>query len=332
MRPASFRPGHAASPTAPGLAEAARAYGLDPAALTPVASAYREAAAYRAGSVLLKPWRYGERQLAQVAAALVHLEEQAFTLAPRLCLTQDGRRWAGGWYASTWLDGRRPRFPAELNQAALSLGCFHRAAAGCPLPWPAGRSWRRRWARLLGDLHDCRRRAQSGSAPFDRAYAAAAPAFIRQAETCLRALDACGYDRLEAAMRQTPGFCHRDVTAANLVTDGQGRICLVDPDTWGPELRIHDLAQLLAAGAGENPADALEAVSTYQQVAGPLSRDERALLPWDYLLPRDFWWAGLCRYRRPAPGTDPAKSLQNAITGAPARDACVKVLARELES
>jgi Ser/Thr protein kinase RdoA (MazF antagonist) len=310
--------------------QAALAFGLDPDTLAPVASAYRDAAAYRAGSVLLKPWRYGERQLHLMTGALRHMQRQGFSLAPRLVLARGGRPFAGDprqrWYAVTWIEGRRPRFPAELPEAAKSLAAFHGAARGFAVTWQPARSWRRRWASLLTDLLAFRRRAEAGSTPFDRAFAAAAPAFLKQAEACLEALETCGYDGLEAASRRTGGFCHRDVTAANLVTDGRGRVCLVDPDTWGPDLRLYDLTQLLTTGAACDPGRAIKAIRTYEAEAGQLSPAERALLPWNYLLPREFWWAGHCRYRRPSAGVEPGKALHNALTGAPARDACAKGL------
>lgn len=311
------------------LREAAAAYGLDPAELEPVASAYRPAAAYRAGPVLLKPYRYPERQLYYATRALDHLALRGFSRAPRLVRSrlQEPYIRAGGrlWYATTWIEGRRPRLPADLQLAANALAAFHRAARGCYVPWSPGRSWPARWARLLADLRRFERSAGAGSTPFDRAFAHVAPRFIGQAEAALAALQALDYTGLEAGARQE-GFCHRDITAANLVSDRQGRVCLVDPDTWGAELRLHDLARLLITGCGWNPRTALTALTAY----GPLSAAERRLLPAALLLPREVWWAGLCRYQRTQPGADPERLLRSAIAGAPARDACVKALREAL--
>ncbi|HLN62789.1 MAG TPA: hypothetical protein VK464_14685, partial [Symbiobacteriaceae bacterium] len=151
---------------------AARAWGLDPGALQPVASAYRPAAAFRAGSVLLKPFRYGERPLYYATRALFHLERQGCPHVPRLVAAPGGEPYLrlGGqyWYATTWLDGRPPRFPAELPAAAEALAAFHQASAGCFVPWSPSRSWRHRWARLLADLHAFRHLAEAGRTPFDR--------------------------------------------------------------------------------------------------------------------------------------------------------------------
>lgn len=309
-------------------AEAARQYGLEPDALRPVASAYREAAAWRAGGVLLKPYRYGKRQLLQVVRALQHLRD--FPLVPQLVPARGGRPYVGRpgawWYATGWIEGRPPRFPAELAEAAGALGSFHRAAEGYPESWSPSRSWRRRWTRLLGDLRECLRLAGQGRTDFDRAFVRAAPAFIRQAEACVQALDACGYDTAEAGARRRPGFCHRDVTAANLVVDGRGRVCLVDPDTWGPDLRLYDLTRLLLAGCAHNPGAAATAVSAYETLAGPLSIAERRLLPWAYLLPREAWWAGVCHYRRPSAGVNPTALLESAVADMGRRVACVRAL------
>jgi hypothetical protein len=188
---------------------AARAYGLDPDRLEPVASVYRPNAAYRAGRVLLKPFRYGERQLYYVTAALRHLAQQGCGLVPRLVAARDGAPYIqsgdGWWYATTWIAGRPPRLPAELPAAASALAAFHAAAEDCYIPYSSSRSWRRRWHTLLNDISAFGRHARSGGTAFDRQYAEAAALFVPQAEQALAALDRYGYDRLESALRQRRG-------------------------------------------------------------------------------------------------------------------------------
>ncbi|HYF95121.1 MAG TPA: hypothetical protein VD969_23130 [Symbiobacteriaceae bacterium] len=317
----------------PEAAATARAYGLAPNRLQPVASAYREAAAFRAGGVLLKPFRYGERRLYYATVALRHMAERGCRLVPALVETPDGDRYIRigdtWWYATTWITGRRPRWPGDLEGAARSLAAFHSAAQGCFIPYSGSRSWRKRWAGLLQDLLDFTRQAEAGATAFDRQYAAAAGTFVDQAARAVAALEKSEYDRLEADCRRRPAFCHRDLTAANLVVDMAGQVCLVDPDTWGPELRSYDLTRLLLAGAGADPGRALGAVAEYE-AAEALDRRERRLLPWAYLLPREYWWAGVCRYRRPAAGVDPQALLQAAIRGAGAREACARALKEAL--
>ncbi len=312
------------------LEQAAAAYGLDPLDLLPVASAYRPAAAYRAGDVLLKPYRYGERQLYYVARALEHLARRGFSRAPRLVLSQSGQPYvrAGStwWYATTWIEGRRPRFPGDLAAAAGALAAFHEAGEGCPIPWSRSRSWPVRWAALTADLRQFAQRAALGHSDFDRAFSQAAPQFISRAESACAALAASSYPALEAEAMDSPVLCHRDLTPANMVMDRAGRVCLVDPDTWGPELRLHDLVRLITASPGWSPKGAIAAVRAY----GPLRPEESRLLPPALLLPREVWWAGVCRYRRQEPGADPERLLADAIAGAPARDACVKTLAKLL--
>ncbi|HYG58605.1 MAG TPA: hypothetical protein VD902_11155, partial [Symbiobacteriaceae bacterium] len=194
------------------LRDAAAAYGLDCRRLVPVASAYRAAAAYRCGRVLLKPYRYGRRQLYYVAVALRHLEHQGFGAVPRLVATRDGEPYfatsSEGWYATTWIDGTPPRFPRDLNGAARSLAGFHQASEGCFIPYSHSRSWQRRWQRLLDDLRSFSAVAGAGIAPFDRDYARLAPLFIRQAEVALQALEANRYAELEAGLWSRQGFCH----------------------------------------------------------------------------------------------------------------------------
>lgn len=318
---------------ADGRFAAARAYGLDPGALRPVASRYRLAAAWLAGSVLLKPYRYGERQLYYATRALLHMEARRFPLVPRLVHSRRGEPYiqVGGtwWYATTWIEGRPPALPRELGPAAQSLAAFHLASEGEFIPWSPRRSWRMRWSELLRDLVAFRRLAEAGDAEFDRRYATAAPAFIQRAEEAVASLDPCGYDRLEEAVRRRRAFCHRDCTAANLIVNQEGYICLVDPDTWGPELRLHDLTRLLLSGGSFDSRLVLGAVAAYEALA-PLDPAERALLPAALLLPREFWWAGVCRWRRPEPGVDPERLLHETTTGAPMRDACVQELFRSL--
>ena len=315
-------------------AEVARAYGLNPLRLQPVASLYRAEAAWRAGPVLLKPYRYGERQLYYTTVALRHLEAQDCKLAPRLVETLDGEayvRAAGTWfYATTWIPGRRPRWPGDLEPAARSLAAFHQASEGCFIPYSSTRSWRKRWHGLLADLLAFRRLAEAGNSPFDRAFAGASDRFVEQASRAVAALEQSAYDRLEAEYRRRRAFCHRDLTTANLVVDATGRVCLVDPDTWGPDLRAYDLARLLLAGAGSDPGRALGAIAAYG-AAVPLDPREQRLLPWAYLLPREYWWAGVCRYRRPAAGVDPEALLRQAAEGAPARYACFRALKGALD-
>ncbi|HWI66752.1 MAG TPA: phosphotransferase [Symbiobacteriaceae bacterium] len=310
-----------------------RAFGLPPDRLRPVASAYRLEAAYRAGSVLLKPYRYGERQLYYATLGLRHLERRGCRLVPRLVETLDGRpyiRVEGIWYyATTWIPGRRPRWPADLAGAAESLAAFHTASEGCFIPYSAGRSWRVRWNALLEDLVTFLRLARSGGSEFDRLYVSASLPFLEQATRAVAALAASEYDALEAACRRRPAFCHRDLTSANLIVDLAGRVCLVDPDTWGPELRVYDLARLLLAGAGADAGRALGAVAAYEALL-PLAPAERQLLPWAYLLPREYWWAGVCRYRRPSAGVDPEALLRQAMAGAGARAACAAALEEAL--
>lgn len=310
---------------------AARAWGLDPGALRPVASAYRPHAAFRAGSVLLKPFRYGERPLYYATRALLHLERQGCPHVPRLVPTPSGKPYLRlgrkYWYATTWLDGRPPRFPAELPAAAEALAAFHRATEGGPIPWSASRSWRRRWQGLVNDLHTFQQWAATGQTAFDRTYAQAAPSFITRAEQALTALQGPDYDEAEAAARASQGFCHRDVTAANLLVTPLGQVRLVDPDTFGADLRLHDLVHLLLTGCQHSAAEALKALNAY----GLLTPAERRLLPRAYLLPREFWWAGVCQYRRPMEGLSHADLLQQTITGAPLRDACAKALCEALD-
>jgi CotS family spore coat protein len=306
---------------------AARAYGLDPHHLTPVASAYRPAAAWRAGAVLLKPYRYTEQQLFYVTRALLHLERRGFGQVPRLVHARSGRPYvrAGGgwWYATTWIDGRPVRFPEELPAAAGALASFHTASEGELIPWHPSRSWPRRWQLRLADLQTFQRLAREGSTPFDRAYAHVAPHYLRQAQRALEALERSDYHRLEEAARRRTGFCHRDCTPGNLVVNPGGDVCLVDPDTWGAELRLHDLVRLLLTGAGNDPAAALGAMAAYEEAA-PLDPAERRLLPVALSLPREYWWAGLCRYRRDEPGVDPEQALREALEGAPVREAWVR--------
>jgi CotS family spore coat protein len=296
-----------------------------------VASAYRQAAAWRAGDVLLKPFRYGERQLYYATGALLHLERSGLT--PNLVWTRAGERYArvGGafWYATAWIGGRTLRLPADLTAACRSLARFHTAAEGYFMPYGAERAWPRRWQGLLADLKDFQARAQTGHDPFDGAYARAAPAFIRRAEAALAALAASPYARLEAHVRAGQRFCHRDCTAANLVRDEFGQVWFVDLDTAGPELQLHDLTRLLLSGPGLEPRAVLSALAAYESVL-PLDPAERQLLPASLLLPREFWWAAVCRYRHARPGVDPERLLQQTITGAPARDACVKALQEAL--
>lgn len=313
------------------LEMAALAYGLDPHRLAPVASTYRAEAAYRAGSVLLKPFRYGERQLWYATSALRHLERRSCPLVPRLVESRRGQPYvrAGDtwWYATTWIDGRPPRFPAELALAARSLALFHQAAEGCFMPYHTNRSWERRWQALHDDIAAFQETAAQGRTPFDQLYARHAPRFLEEANLALDALKQSEYPSLEAALPTRRGFCHRDCTAANLVVaHATGQPCLVDPDTWGPELRLYDLVKLLQSGSGHDPDAVLKAAHAYHTLH-PLPMTELTLLPAAYRLPREFWWAGLCRYRRPAYGVDPAALLQNAIAGAPLRGACVKALA-----
>lgn len=315
--------------TGPVPADVLAAYGLHPAGVTPVASAYRAAAAYRVGGVLLKPYRYRERQLYYATMALQHLHDCGFPLVPRLVRTRAGapyvRVGSGVWYATTWLDGRPPQFPAELASAAESVARFHQASSGCRIPWSSHRSWPRRWRSLLLDLLAFDQLARRGDTPFDRSFAVASPAFIERAKAALGALDRSDYGDLEARARKSGGFCHRDCTAANLVVQRDATICLVDPDTWGPELRLHDLTRLLAAGAPTDAVAAQSALAAYEAIC-PLTRADRQLLPAALSLPREFWWAGVCHYRRPAPGVDPEQLLRSAIAGAPLRDACVAEL------
>lgn len=308
---------------------AAEAYGLDPGRLRPVASTYRPAAAWACGSVLLKPFRYGERQLYYTTRALLHMEAKRFPLVPRLVHSRQGETYIRvgdtWWYATTWIEGRPPLFPRELGAAAQSLAAFHLASEGEFIPWSPSRSWRVRWSDVLRDLVTFRQRAEAGAADFDRRFAAAAPAFVGRAKEALAALDRCGYDRLEEAVRRRRAFCHRDCTAANLLVNRQGYICLVDPDTWGPDLRLHDLTRLLLSSRTFDSRQVLRTLAAYEGIA-PLDPDERALLPAALLLPREFWWAGVCRWRRPEPGTDPERLLTDAQRGAPERDACVQEL------
>lgn len=325
-------PAGAQAPSVPPEARAAaKAYGLDPARLLPVASAYRQAAAFRAGDVLLKPYRYGERQLYYVTGALLHLDGSGLTPSLVRTLEDDPyARAAGGlWYATTWIPGRPVRLPLELDAAARALARFHDAAVGCFVPYSPSRSWLRRWQGLLDDLAAFRATAAGGATAFDREYARAAPGFIRRAEEALATLRRSDYPRREAEMQAERRLCHRDCTAANLIVDEAGRVRLVDLDTIGPELRLHDLARLLLPGVTAGPTAVLSALATYESVL-PLDPAERRLLPAALHLPREFWWAGRCRYLQPRPGVDPEELLHQTIAGAPRRDACITALAEAL--
>jgi CotS family spore coat protein len=315
-------------PTESAMAAAA-AYGLDGRTLVPVASVYRSVAAYRAGSVLLKPYRYRERQLYYVTMALQHLEKGGCRCVPRLVHAKSGKPYVRlgetWWYATTWIEGRPPQFPTELYLAAQALAQFHRASEGCFIPWSHSRSWRNRWGSLLLDLLSFSHLARAGSTPFDAAYAHAANYYIQRTEEAICTLDDCDYDALEANAKQRRAFCHRDCTADNLVVGDGGKVFLVDPDTWGPELRLHDLVRLLTAGAPTDPKAVLRGLAAYE-VHFPLHPMERRLLPAALMLPREFWWAGVCRYKRAESSAQVEQLLRSTVAGAPQRDACIRSL------
>ncbi|MGE5674731.1 MAG: phosphotransferase [Mycobacterium leprae] len=307
--------------------QAAAAYGLDAASLEPLSSTYRAVAAYRAENALLKPYRYSERQLFYVTRALSHLAKCGCTVVPRLIETRRGEPYLRSgrrlWYALTWIPGCPVSFPTDLVEAARALARFHRAATGCFIPSSDKRSWPRRWRQIRTDLAEFAREAAAGATPFDILYSQAAPIFIGQAEACIAALNQPAYTHLESVRRQRLAFAHRDATAANLIRGEQGRVYLIDPDTLGPDLRLHDLTRMLLSGGVEDPEPLVEAIAAYDRIA-PLEQAERLLLPAAYRLPREFWWAGVCRYRHGRPDFDPEELLRIAIAGAPGRDACAE--------
>lgn len=300
------------------ISQAEAAYGLCVHETTPVASVYRPEAVYRLqsdhGPLCLKPFRYAERQLKAVLAGLDHVNERGFTRLAPIVPTRDGRRYlsVGGklYLVSRWIAGDPCRFeqPEHVRAAADSLGAFHVAALGCagaharrPGSWPT------RYRRQAEDLAEMaaiaarqpRSRGESSEweAQFDRLFTRYSPYFIAEARDAAANIDCLAYRRLRERSVAQGEHCHRDYVAPNLVIDRTGQAVLLDLDTWGPDLRLYDLAKLVSNASHWHLERALLVLEGYEQHL-MLSSEERVLLPWAVMMPREFWWAGTCRYRR----------------------------------
>ena len=301
------------------LALVAERYGLQVNGCTPVASVYRPAAVFRletdAGPLCLKPFRYPERRLLQVLAGLDHLARRGFRRLAPVVVARDGSRYFRQddqlYLVSRWIEGSACDLTRSQHRraAADSLGTFHAAARGCARRGGHA-AWPERYARVVGDLEAMAALAAAGPHPatpdvaerercerFDRLFLQWLPPFLTAARAAAAGINCPTYRRLAARAGAQAEFCHGDFVAPNLVIDSAGTAVLIDLDTWRPELRLYDLAKLVANGAFWRLEAAGEILAAYAAHL-PLCPEERALLPLAIEPPREFWWAGTCRYRR----------------------------------
>lgn len=320
-------------PPAPGLeppawpdlvAAFAAAYGVQPVAFTPVASAYHSPAAlqvrWSGGAVCLKPFRGGHRRLERVEGYLHRLS----TIAPRFWVAgRPGRTgrcaffhrgrpflvtcWEEGTPCTAGADqagaavagteGAIAAGPEAAAAAGRALAAFHRAGAGLA-PWIPSHSWPRRWQRLLAEIAHAPEglrlaAADPGDSLAELFRKAAAPPLATGRRAVSVLSSGSDYPLLERASRRRAQLCHRDLTPPNLLQIPTGQMLLLDPDTWGPDLRLADLSALVGPVSGFSAAAALRALAAYVEIAGPLHPAEVRLLPWTLRLPRELGW--LCR-------------------------------------
>ncbi len=335
------------------LARVEAAYGIRIRHCTPVASVYRPAAVFRlqsdAGPLCLKPFRYPERRLTQMLAGLDHLTSGGFRRLAPVLTARDGSRYLrcggqlyllSGWVAGSACDLERG---AHRRAAADSLGALHAVARDCADRGRGRGAWPDRYRRLISDLRAMAALAAAGPHPatpgpalrqrcerFDRLFARWVAPCLVAAQAAADAVDGSAYRRLAARAEDQGECCHGDFVAPNLVINDAGMAILIDLDSWSPELHLYDLAKLVTNGSYWRIEWAREILTAYTQAHRPLCRDEKALLPWAVQMPREFWWAGVCRYRRRQcdPGT--LALLELAVASLAPRAAFLRELRADL--
>lgn len=209
-------------------------------------------------------------------------EELAGVVVPLPVLTHDGTAVytavdGSSWRLSTWIDGAAAREvardPADCQLAGRAFGAIHRLLDDLD---PATIT------PVLPGFHDTTSRLQALNAALHHDRAGRAAACRPEAEAVLSRAHLAGS---LAALALPRRVVHNDAKLANvlLATDGARWRAVVDWDTAGPGLRLHDFGDLvrsLVSSAAEDEPDPTRVVvdparwralvDGYTATAGPL--------------------------------------------------------------
>ncbi|MGE5508138.1 MAG: hypothetical protein ACM3RP_06640 [Chitinophagales bacterium] len=245
-------------------------------------------------------------ELAFIAGALRHLEENGFSWCRRLRPTEQGEPGVSHGSSLLYLvegeRGRRfdPGRRSEAHQAAALLAAFHQAGEGLPLPEHGVRTRLDRWPGVLQERHSelqlFRREAAHSRGDFARLYAEYADDFLEQSDRALTGLLAAPLDDLLADCAARRRLAHRRFSSHHLRRVGQ-EIIIDGWDHLGVDLPVIDLARYLPGASAYDPDRAYAALEAYHETEPLREAEWEVLLAW-LRFPHAFWRLGHLHFRR----------------------------------
>ncbi|HEX3031736.1 MAG TPA: CotS family spore coat protein [Bacillota bacterium] len=219
------------------------------------------------GERFLKLSKCDKAELTYVRQVLEHVANRGFRRVCRFIVTKYGDPFVEDkgkfYYLTDWVDGKDCSFkkPAHLEEAVFTLAEFHRAA--CRLKLPAGqvaaegqpvRQHWGQWSEMFSgraEMVSQISRTLEGEGVFGdqfsqmiRSKAAIVYAWAVQAVSLL---NQGGFSELVKREREEQAVCHGAFSASNIILSKRGKgAYLVDLDHSVQDVRIHDLARLMA--------------------------------------------------------------------------------------
>ncbi|HEU4965210.1 MAG TPA: phosphotransferase [Bacilli bacterium] len=207
------------------------------------------------GDFCVKFAKHGTAKMLFHHYAIESLFQNKFSDTPRLLPNRLGEPFSelpeGLLTVSPWVG--RPldeTSPSEWRRAAAALGRFHRASIDLRLPAGVkpitfGGKWSKRlpervieWKRAMRAFHLPRNEFEQ------RVRDEGAPIFVA-AQAASEALQRSAYDEMVDALQETPALVHGNVKGENFAVEEDGRVSLIDFDSFRVDVPVQDLADLL---------------------------------------------------------------------------------------
>lgn len=233
---------------------------------------------------------------AVVPAAKVALNKRGNFL---VCLNQAGEKQI--WFASIWIPGRRCVFaiPAHLEQSALTLAKFHKAARGCHF---AGgilqyHSWEYILEQQIKELEQYARkkvshRQRHRNKELQTILQQQLPAYIKRGKQGLRLLQDANWQMLAEEQQKQHCIIHGDVAARNFIIDPVDQSSyLIDFDYARYDMQIIDLVRMIERAMRSSHYHfpvAAQIINAYQQEK-ILTQQELQVLVAILMHPQKIW-------------------------------------------
>ena len=241
------------------------------------------------GTYCLKPSKHGRKRLLFDHYAIEALHANGYAGTPRFHPTFTGAPFAetgGGLFALIDWVGRplNAASPIEWKLAAAELAAFHQAAENLPLPADAPRvyfsgRWLRRYAERTEQLEALFRSLDPADL-LEAEMQEAADQVVERARNATDALQNSAYRTLVEQVRTRPMLVHGNVKGENFTVNEQGKIFLIDFDSFRLDVSVQDLSDLCSAflpAVGWSLPAAQELFESYHAVR-PVSAQEAEVL------------------------------------------------------